>query len=83
MDELFKMLEKRTGVPCDEARLIHAGKELVQKQGKRISDYPAIVHGSTLFMVMRLYGGTQLYGFTVYAGCLVKLLAGDWTLMRG
>ncbi len=59
VDELFKMLEKRTGVPCDEARLIHAGKELVQKRGKRISDYQAILHGSTLFMVMRLYGGTQ------------------------
>ena len=57
VDELFQLLEGRTGVPPDEARLLHAGKELVQKRGKLISDYPSIVHGSTLFMVMRLKGG--------------------------
>ena len=57
MEELFKLLEGRTGVPPSEARLIHAGKELEQNRGRRISDYPSIVHGSTLFMVMRLKGG--------------------------
>ena len=57
VDELFRLLEAKTGVPPDEARLIHAGKELVQKQGRHISDYPTIVHGSNLFMVMRLKGG--------------------------
>lgn len=51
------MLQEKTGVPPEEARLLHAGKELVQKQGKKISDYPSILHGSTLFMVMRLLGG--------------------------
>ena len=57
IDEVFKLLHEKTGVPPDEARLIHAGKELVQKKGKNVSDYPSIVHGSTLFMVMRLKGG--------------------------
>lgn len=57
MDELFRLLQEKTGVPPEEARLLHAGKELVQKQGKKISDYPSILHGSTLFMVMRLLGG--------------------------
>ena len=61
MDELFKLLEGKTGIPPDEARLIHAGKELVQKKGKNISDYPAILHGSTLFMVMRLKGGRYIH----------------------
>lgn len=60
VDELFVLLEARTSVPPREARLIHAGKELVQGQGKRISDYPSIVHGSNLFMVMRLLGGEEL-----------------------
>lgn len=66
VDELFKLLEEKTGVPPEEARLLHAGKELVQKQEKRISDYPSILHGSTLFMVMRLKGGE----FTV---CCVRM----------
>ncbi len=57
IDELFKVLEKKTGVPPDEARLIHAGKELQQGQNKMISEYPAITNGSTLFMVLRLHGG--------------------------
>jgi hypothetical protein len=57
IDELFRKLEEKTGVPPDEARLIHAGKELEQKKKKQISDYKSLVHGSTLFMVMRLLGG--------------------------
>ena len=57
IDELFLLLEEKTGVPPREARLIHAGKELEQGKGKRISDYPSILHGSNLFMVMRLLGG--------------------------
>lgn len=59
MDELFQLLNRKTGIPVDESRLIHAGKELRQKEGKRISDYPGIVHGSTMFMVMRLLGGQE------------------------
>jgi hypothetical protein len=57
IDEFFVLLEQKTGIPPREARLIHAGKELEQSQGKRISDYPSIMHGSNLFMVMRLLGG--------------------------
>jgi hypothetical protein len=57
IDELFRKLEEKTGVPPDEARLIHAGKELEQKKDKQIRDYPSIVHGSTLSMLMRLLGG--------------------------
>ena len=57
IDELFTVLEEKTSVPPREARLIHAGKELEQGNGKKISDYPSILHGSTLFMVMRLLGG--------------------------
>jgi hypothetical protein len=57
IDELFVLLEKKTGIPPAESRLIHAGRELVQGQGERISDYPSILHGSSLFMVMRLLGG--------------------------
>lgn len=58
--ELFKKLEEKTGVPLQETRLIHAGKE-IEKKDKRISDYPAIGHGSTMFMVMRLLGGNDTY----------------------
>ena len=57
IDELFRLLEQKTGIPPDQARLIHAGKELEQKGKKLISDYPSVVHGSTMFMVMRLLGG--------------------------
>ena len=60
IDELFRKLEEKTGVPPDEARLIHAGKELEQKKDKQIRDYPSIVHGSTLSMLMRLLGGECL-----------------------
>ncbi len=57
IDELFVLLEEKTNIPSDKARLIHAGKELEQGQNKMISDYPAIEHGSTLYMVLRLLGG--------------------------
>ena len=59
MEELFDVLEKRTGIPPKHARLIHAGKELLPGSGKTISEYPQIVHQSTLFMVLRLLGGEE------------------------
>lgn len=59
IEELFKVLEKKTGVPPDEARLIHAGKELQQGDNKMISNYPEIANNSTLFMVLRLHGGEE------------------------
>jgi len=61
VDEFFELLSKKTGVPMKETRLIHAGKELVYGNNKRISNYPAIVHGSTLYMVLRLLGGEDEY----------------------
>ena len=57
VDEFFKLVEKKTGIPPEELRAIHAGKELRQGQGKKLSDYPAIQNDSTLFLVMRLPGG--------------------------
>lgn len=59
VNELFQLLSRKTDIPTDECRLIHAGKEIEQGKGKRISDYPSIVHNSTLFMVMRLNGGEE------------------------
>ena len=59
IEELYKLLEAKTGVPPEHARLIHGGKEIHKDDDHElISDYKGIVHGSTLFMVMRLPGGS-------------------------
>ena len=57
IDELFQLLKEKTGIPTEEARLMHAGKEL--QSGKDISDYPALGNNATLFMLLRLHGGAR------------------------
>lgn len=60
IEELYKLLEDKTGVPPEHARLIHGGKEIhADEDHKLISDYKGIVHGSVLFMVLRLLGGSD------------------------
>ncbi len=60
IEELYKLLEEKTGVPPEHARLIHGGKEIHKDDDHElISDYKGIVHGSVLFMVLRLYGGSS------------------------
>ena len=47
-------------MPPEHARLIHGGKEIRQHEDyELISDYKGIVHGSVLFMVLRLPGGSD------------------------
>jgi hypothetical protein len=59
IDELFKVVEKKTGIPPDKSRLIHNGEYLWQGEGLMISKYPAIAHNSTLIMVIPLLSCKQ------------------------
>jgi len=45
----------------EEQRLIYVGKQLEDE--KQLCDYGTLSHGSTLFLVMRLHGGSAAYSF--------------------
>ena len=58
IEELYKLLEEKTGVPPEQARLLHAGKEIRKDDfHELISDYKGIDQWSFFFMVPRLRGG--------------------------
>lgn len=52
----MSLVQAKTGIPPAEQRLIHAGKQL--DEGKNVTDYPNLGPNSTLFLVLRLPGGT-------------------------
>lgn len=59
---LYGLLNERNGIPVDEQRLIFSGKEIritdESNDQTRLSTY-GIEKGSTLFLVLRLRGGSE------------------------
>ena len=51
------LLSKKNGMPADIQRVIFAGKQLENE--KRLSEY-GLEHGSTVFLVLRLPGGSGI-----------------------
>ena len=49
------MVSKKNGIPVDQLRGLYTTKEL--QKDKRLSDY-GMQHGSTVFLVLRLLGGS-------------------------
>ena len=56
MTSFKKLVHDRSGVPPDEQRLIFAGKQL--DDGKSLGDYSTLGNRATLFLVLRLPGGS-------------------------
>jgi len=54
--ELKKIVSQKTGIPTDEMRLIFGGKDL--DDNRSIEDYN-LQEESTLFLVLRLHGGSR------------------------
>ena len=52
-----KLLSQKTGIPEDETRLIYGGKEF--EDDRTLGYYPSIGTRATIFMVMRLDGGSS------------------------
>ncbi|XP_008416907.1 ubiquitin-like protein ISG15 [Poecilia reticulata] len=53
VDNFRRRVEKREGVPANQQRLIHEGREM---QSGKLSDYNVKEH-STIFLTLRLRGG--------------------------
>ncbi|XP_014843340.1 PREDICTED: polyubiquitin-like [Poecilia mexicana] len=53
VEDFRKRVEKREGVPANQQRLIHEGREM---QSGKLSDYNVREH-STIFLTLRLRGG--------------------------
>lgn len=53
-------MSKKNGIPEEEQRVIYAGKQLDPKNGTRprLNDY-GLQHGSTVYLVLRLRGGSD------------------------
>ena len=54
----MSLVQAKTGIPPDEQRLIHGGKQL--EEGNDLVDYPKLGPNSTLYLVLRLPGGSTL-----------------------
>ena len=61
MKEFLALLSKTNGIPEEAQRVIYAGKQLDPASDKRprLNDY-GLQHGSTVFLVLRLKGGTDI-----------------------
>ena len=49
------MVSKKNGIPEDQLHGVYTSKQL--ERGKRLTDY-GIQHGSTVFLILRLLGGS-------------------------
>ena len=63
MKEFLTLLSKKNGIPAEEQRVIYAGKQLdpnvVDGKSRLLNEY-GLQHGSTVFLVLRLKGGSDI-----------------------